>query len=115
MDKNKLRDIIRHNITELRTTKGFTQENIGIITDKSKNAVSSWEQGLSLPDITTLYKLSKLYNVSLEYFYEDHHDNSGTSENESQAKFKMIILDESGDIIQIVDLITRGESNEQQA
>lgn len=47
MDKNKLRDIIRHNITEL--------------------------------------------------------------------KFKMIILDESGDIIQIVDLITRGESNEQQA
>lgn len=42
-------------------------------------------------------------------------DISGTSENESQAKFKMIILDESGDIIQIVDLITRGESNEQQA
>lgn len=33
MDKNKLRDIIRHNITELRTTKGFTQENIGIITE----------------------------------------------------------------------------------
>ena len=64
-----LREAIRENLIACRTSKGITQTDLGKIVGKTKTAVASWEQGISLPDITTLYKLSKYYGKELEYFY----------------------------------------------
>ena len=72
MDKENLRNIIRKNLILLRMSKGITQADLAAELNKSSNAVASWEQGLSLPDVTTLYQLSKVYNKELNYFYEDH-------------------------------------------
>lgn len=66
----KLKKNIRENLVDLRLQHGKTQQDIATETKKSVNAVGSWEQGLSLPDIYTLYRLSKYYKVSMEYFYE---------------------------------------------
>ena len=66
-----LKTIIRWNLINLRYKAGKTQSDIADITGKSINAVGSWEQGLSMPDIYTLYRLSKYYNVTMEYFYEN--------------------------------------------
>lgn len=71
-EKDVLRENIKNNLIKLRQKKGLTQADIAEETGKVKTAVASWEQGKSLPDVTTLYHLSKFYNVSLEYFYEDH-------------------------------------------
>ena len=65
-----LETAIRLNLISLRLKAGRTQSDIAKLTGKSINAVGSWEQGLSLPDIYTLYRLAKYYNVSMEYFYE---------------------------------------------
>lgn len=54
MDNNKIGKFIAH----LRREKGLTQQQLGeklFVTDK---AVSKWERGLSLPDITLLEKLA---------------------------------------------------------
>ena len=66
-----LKTTIRWNLINLRYKAGKTQSDIADITGKSINAVGSWEQGLSMPDIYTLYRLSKYYNVTMEYFYEN--------------------------------------------
>lgn len=71
-NKEELRGIIQHNLIILRIRNNLTQSKIAKIVGKSNNAVASWEQGLSLPDITTLYKLAKFYNVEMEYFYINH-------------------------------------------
>ena len=68
----RLKKTIRKNLIELRNKKGISQADVGSVVGKSKNAVASWEQGLSTPDATTLYLLSKFYNVPLDYFYENH-------------------------------------------
>lgn len=68
----ELRNTIRCNLVILRIRNNLTQSKIAKIVGKSNNAVASWEQGLSLPDVTILYKLSKLYNVEMEYFYINH-------------------------------------------
>ena len=52
-------------ITELRKEKGLTQQQLGerlYVTDK---AVSKWERGLSLPDITLLEKLAQELDVDV--------------------------------------------------
>lgn len=68
-DNKEMRDKIRRTLIELRTENGLTQSEVGILVGKSSNAVASWEQGLSLPDAVTLYKLAKHYNKSMDYMY----------------------------------------------
>jgi transcriptional regulator with XRE-family HTH domain len=65
----KIRESIRKRLIQCRTENNLTQTEIGKVVGKSKNAVASWEQGLSLPDIMTLYRLAVFYERSLEYMY----------------------------------------------
>lgn len=74
MTNDELRNNIKINLINLRKKKDVTQVKIAEMMNKSSNAVASWEQGLSLPDVTTLYKLSKYYGVSMEYFYLNHEE-----------------------------------------
>jgi len=69
---NEIRQIIRKNLKELRITSGKTQLDIAKLTGKSENAVGSWEQGYSLPDIVTLARLAAYYNKTIDYLYQDN-------------------------------------------
>lgn len=69
---DEIRQIIRNNLKELRKASDKTQLDIAKLTGKSENAVGSWEQGLSLPDIATLYRLAQYYNKTIDYMYEKH-------------------------------------------
>lgn len=68
-EDKKVRERIKNVLIECRTNRELTQTEVGKIVGKSKNAVASWEQGLSLPDIVTLLRLSKYYGVSIDYMY----------------------------------------------
>ena len=54
-DNKEMRDRVRRILIELRTENELTQSEVGDLVGKSKTAVASWEQGLSLPDVVTLY------------------------------------------------------------
>ena len=70
MDKDeKLKQIIRYNLIKCRTERELTQTDVGKIVGKSKNAIASWEQGLSMPDVTTLYKLAQYYGKTINWMY----------------------------------------------
>ena len=61
MDNNKIGKFI----ASLRKEKNLTQQELGnklFVTDK---AVSKWERGLSLPDITLLKQLAKILDVEV--------------------------------------------------
>ena len=53
-------------IQELRKKKGLTQKELGDILYVTDKAVSKWERGLSLPDITILSKLADILEVTVE-------------------------------------------------
>lgn len=65
---------IRKTLVECRLEKGMTQTEVGKSVGKSKTAVASWEQGYSLPDAVTLYRLAKIYGKTLAYMYGEEHD-----------------------------------------
>ena len=69
MKDEELRQKIRKILVDLRTEKGLTQKEVGEAVGKSLTAVASWEQGLSLPDLQTLYKLSKFYGKPIAYMF----------------------------------------------
>lgn len=64
-----VKDKVRQTLIECRKERGLTQTQVGEIVGRTKTAVASWEQGLTIPDIETLYRLSLYYNKTINYMY----------------------------------------------
>ncbi len=52
-------------ISDNRKKKGITQEELAEKLSVSKNAVSKWERGLNLPDVSLMKELCSILNISL--------------------------------------------------
>ena len=72
----ELKNIIAKNIQECRNACGLTQLELAEKLNYSDKAVSKWERGESLPDISVLKKMSEIFGVSLDYLTEEVHHSS---------------------------------------
>lgn len=78
---------IGENIKRLRQENNMTQEELAKLLCVSMQSVSRWENKLNYPDIILLPKISKIFNVSVDYLLgikEERNIN-----NEKQEKFFM--------------------------
>lgn len=64
---------IAKNIAELRQKSGLTQLEFAEKLNYSDKAVSKWERGESLPDITVLAAIAALFEVTLDYLIAAEH------------------------------------------
>lgn len=58
---------IGQTIRDLRKEKGLSQEELAKLLFLSQDTISLWERGKSLPDIVTVVKLTKIFNVTSDY------------------------------------------------
>ena len=58
---------VSNRIIELRKDKGLSQFQLSKLLGVSRQAVSKWENGLSIPDMENLMSISDVLGVSLEY------------------------------------------------
>lgn len=58
--------IIDKNLQKLRSERGNTQEELAAFLTVSPQAVSKWERGESIPDVTLLPRIASYYNVSVD-------------------------------------------------
>ena len=65
-----VKEIIAKNLSELRKSKKWTQQQLAEKINDSDKAISRWEHGDSLPDIETLSKICDLFGVSFEYLLQ---------------------------------------------
>ena len=56
---------------QLRTERGMSQETLARSLGVSRQAISRWELGSTLPDAPNLLKLSDLFGVSIDYLLHD--------------------------------------------
>ena len=57
---------LAENLKHLRETKGVSQEKIAQALNVSYQAVSKWETGKSLPDITLLPLISRYFGITID-------------------------------------------------
>lgn len=98
MDKQKFGNLL----VELRKENNLTQQSFAELFHVSFQAVSKWENGESLPDISTLEQISKFYGISMnlllngereekiEYKVDKEIDNSFTTKYVKQRLIKLI-------------------------
>lgn len=66
---DNIKDTIKTNLVRLRKEKKMTQLELAEKINYSDKAISRWEKGEVTPDIETLDKLSKIYDVPIETFF----------------------------------------------
>lgn len=57
-------------IRELRKEQNLTQSELAQMMQTTQDTISLWELGKSMPDIISLVKLAKLFNVSADYLLD---------------------------------------------
>ena len=86
--------MIGERLSELREDKGLSQQQLADELAISVHTISSYERNKSNPDDEMKIKISKFFNVSLDYLL-------GVTKNQapaSQAKSRIIILENLPDV-----------------
>lgn len=81
---NDLKPIIAKNIIELRTAAGMTQIELAEKLNYTDKAVSKWERGESVPDVSVLLRIAELFGVTLDYLVHPHERKRTISELETE-------------------------------
>ncbi len=68
-------EYISKNLIRLRQSKNWTQDDIARNLSISRQAISKWETGSSLPNLEMLLKLSKMFNISINEIVEPQKSN----------------------------------------
>lgn len=63
-------DLTAKYLQYLRKSRHYTQEDLAKMLDISRQAVSKWETGTTVPDLEVMLRLSKLYGVTINDILE---------------------------------------------
>ena len=75
-----IKAIIAANIVQLRRKNGMTQIELAEKLNYSDKAVSKWERGESVPDISVLKSIADLFGVTVDYLITLEHDEEASGE-----------------------------------
>ncbi len=64
-------NMVAERLSQLRRASGLSQDRLGEQLGISNRAVSKWEKGLAMPSTANFIKLSKIFGVPIEYFFEE--------------------------------------------
>ena len=66
--------MLQDRISDLRRQAGWSQEELAERLDVSRQSVSKWESGASLPEVDKIIAMSRLFGVSTDYLLKDDAD-----------------------------------------
>lgn len=80
--------ILGEKITELRKKNNWSQEELAGQLGISRQSVSKWESGASIPDMDKIIALSNLFSVSTDYLLKDELGEETPSETKAYDDFE---------------------------
>lgn len=95
--------ILADKISELRRENGMSQEDLAEKLDVSRQSVSKWESGNSIPDLDKILKLSEVFAVSTDYLLKDDAlPEKSAVAGEHERKLRSVSLEEAGEYMDAV-------------
>ena len=76
--------ILADKIIDLRKKNGWSQEELAEQLGVSRQSVSKWESGMSVPDLNKIIAMSELFGVSTDYLLKDALEAPTPSETEAK-------------------------------
>lgn len=78
--------ILGEKIAALRKQNNWSQEDLAEQLQISRQSVSKWESGASIPDLDRIIKMSALFGVSTDYLLKDEMEELSYSETDEPAE-----------------------------
>ena len=75
--------ILAEKIILLRKKNEWSQEELAEQLGISRQSVSKWESGASIPDLDKIIRMSELFDVSTDYLLKDSLEEEQPSETEN--------------------------------
>ncbi|MGL6221809.1 MAG: helix-turn-helix domain-containing protein, partial [Lacrimispora sphenoides] len=100
--------ILAEKIIALRKKAGWSQEELAYQMGVSRQSVSKWESGTSIPDLERILKLSQAFDVSTDYLLKEEMEADPVSiamETDRDEVQKTVTLDMAN---QFMDIKIRG-------
>ena len=72
-------------IREYRLKAGLSQRRLAEVLGRGRNAVSSWERGLTLPNVPRLMRMAKLLGTLAESLYEEFYSPRSPKDDHASA------------------------------
>lgn len=105
--------IFSEKVMNLRKQKGWSQEELAEKLDISRQSVSKWESGQSIPDIDRILALSRLFNVSTDYLLKDELEQDGShtsdqdgADEDNRPQARSVSLEEANSYLDLVKRIS---------
>ncbi len=96
--------ILADKIIQLRKQSGWSQEELAEQVGVSRQSISKWESGQSIPDLNKIIKLSSIFGVSTDYLIKDELEEL-TPENAlvpaDEISGRLITLDTAMDFMEL--------------
>lgn len=61
----------KEKLLQLRKSKGLSQEDLAAQISVSRQSISRWESGISMPDTENIVQLCKIFGVTADYLIND--------------------------------------------
>lgn len=93
--------ILAEKIMNLRKKNGWSQEELADQLGISRQSVSKWESGASIPDLDKIIKMSGLFGVSTDYLLKDELEEISYSETDTvEEKLRSISVEEANTFLE---------------
>ena len=102
--------ILADKIIDLRKKNGWSQEELAEKLNVSRQSVSKWESGMSVPDLNKIIAMSELFGVSTDYLVKDTLEEptpSETSERDDNSGTRLVSAEEANRYMSMVEKISK--------
>ena len=96
--------ILGEKIAQLRRKNGWSQEELADKMEISRQAVSKWESGQTMPDLERILRLSSLFGVTIDYLLKDGAEPEiPRPEAEEDTHIRLISLADAADYLSLLE------------
>lgn len=106
--------ILAEKIIQLRKQNGWSQEELAENLGISRQSVSKWESGASIPDLERIVKMSELFGVSTDYLMKDELEEVSFSESKDKYEednVKSVSVEEANSFMDLSRTFARQIAN----
>lgn len=100
--------IFADKLIQLRKKSGWSQEELAIQLNVSRQSVSKWEGAQSIPDLNKMIRLSELFQVSIDYLLKDEIEEVELiSSKEDISPIKCVSMEEASAFLHIKEVTAK--------
>lgn len=93
--------ILAEKIIALRKRMNWSQEELAEKLDISRQSVSKWEVGATIPDLDKILKMSEIFGVSTDYLLKDEIEETGLSGGKDVPEGRVVSVEEANAFMKV--------------